>query len=508
MIHRSMPPPMPPPPARAPALAITAMIALALVATASPAQAMSVAPAAVCETYPDSEACRGTQPACTLCHDTAPPVRNAFGMQVEAELAPGVARPLDIETFAASLPAALLAVEELDADGDGAANLDELLAGTLPGDPASQPSSSGPAVCEAGPPLQGWAYNVCDRDAVYTFRKVMLDFCGRSPRLDEIAALSEAADPWQHIHDTLDFCVDQDFWLGRDGVLWNLANRKIRPSAAIKSGEDPGSIPLADYYDDYNLFVYTQIDDHDARELLTAQYFVTRIDGEPTTYETFVRSPIEDVNARGTGVAQLVAVDRRAGMLTTRWFLMFNTMFTPIPRTTAAQAYRAYLGLDIAKLQGLMPVPGEPADYDAKTVTRDECAVCHATLDPLTYPFTRYEGLTGGAGGGGIPATYNPDRLDRFAATDAPTTPDAPEAGMILGQPVADLLAWAQVAANSDQFARATVLDYWQLLIGELPGPADTDELNALWQAFRGEHGYGVERMLHDLIDTEAYSVP
>lgn len=37
-------------------------------------------------------------------------------------------------------------------------------------------------------------------------------------------------------------------------------------------------------------------------------------------------------------------------MLTTRWFLAKNTMVTPIPRTTAAQAYRAYLGYDIAKM--------------------------------------------------------------------------------------------------------------------------------------------------------------
>lgn len=488
---------------RAPALAGMLVAALVIPAPGGIAWAMNVAPTVVCETYPDAEVCRGTQPACTLCH-TAPPARNAFGMQVALELAPGVSRPLDLATFAASLPTALMAVETLDADADGVPNFDEILAGTLPADQSSLPGGSEPTVCEAAPPAPDWAYNICDRDAVYTYRKVMLDFCGRSPTLNELTLLSSAADPWQTIHETLDYCVDQPFWLGKDGVLWNLANRKIRPSAAIKSGEDGGSVPLADYYDDYNLFVYTQIDDHDAREVLTATYFVSRSDGDPITYEPFTRSPIEDVSARGTSVAQLVDIDRRAGMLTSRWFLMVNTMFTAIPRTTAAQAYRAYLGLDIARMQGLMPVSDEPIDYDDKGVTQEACAVCHSTLDPLTYPFTRYEGLAGG----GIPATYSPNRLDRFAATDGPNTPDAPEAGVLLGEPVADLLAWAQVAANSDAFARNTALDYWSLLVGEPPGPATTDAFNALWQAFRNDHGYSVERMLHDLIDTEAYSVP
>lgn len=480
--------------------------ALVLAASATTAHAMAVAPTVVCDTYPDADTCRGTQPACTLCH-TAPPVRNDFGLQVEAALAPGMPRPLDIDAFAAALPAALMAVEALDADGDGTANFDELQAGTLPGDAASKPGEGGLAVCEANT-ARTWAYNVCDRDAVYTYRKVMLDFCGRSPTLSEIEGLSASADAWRAIHDTLDLCLGGNFWRGRDGVLWNLANRKIRPSAAIKSGEDPGSIPLADYDDDYNLFVYNQIDDHDARELLTAQYFVARDDGDFTTYTPFTRTPAEDLAERGIGGVQIVDIERRAGMLTTRWFLMSNTMFTPIPRTTAAQAYRSYLGLDIARMEGLMPVANEPVDYDAKSVDQPACAVCHATLDPLTYPFTRYEGITGGAGGGGLPASYNADRLDRFGATDAPTTPDAPEAGVILGQPVADLLAWAQVAANSNEFARTTALDYWQLLVGEPPRQADRDTFDGLWQAFAGEHGYSVERMLHDLIDTEAYSVP
>jgi hypothetical protein len=83
-----------------------------------------------------------------------------------------------------------------------------------------------------------------------------------------------------------------------------------------------------------------------------------------------------------------------------------------------------------------------------------------------------------------------------------------PEAGVILGQTVEDLVAWARVAADSDAFARATALNYWTLLVGEPPRPSEQDAFDALWQAFRGEHAYRIERMLHQLIDMEAYSVP
>lgn len=475
---------------------------IALLATA-PAVARPQAPAVVCEVYPTAAACAGQLPACTLCH-TEPPTRNAFGMDVEAVLAPGVSRPLSPETFTAELPDALLAVEGDDTDGDGFANLDELLGGSAPADPASRPSDGEGPACEAPRDV---AYDVCEPDAAYTFTKVMRDVCGRSPRRDELDTLSDMPDPWQHIHATLDTCLASEHWRGRDGALWSLANRKIRPSASIKSGADPGAIPLADYEDDYNLFVYTQTGDRDARDLLTAQYMVARSDGPPTSYQPYTRTPLEDLAARGPLQAQLVVPERRAGMITTRWFLITNTMFTPIPRTSAAQAYRAYLGMDIAKLQGLIPVTDEPVDYDAKTVARAECAVCHSTLDPLSYPFTRYEGL-GAIDMGAIPASYDPDRLERFADELMPEVADAPEAGVILGQQVEDLIAWAQVAADSDEFARATVLDYWKLLLGESPRPGEQDAFDALWQAFRGEHAYRVERMLHHLIDLEAYSVP
>src|SRR5439155_499587 len=99
------------------------------------------------------------------------------------------------------------------------------------------------------------------------------------------------------------------------------------------------------------------------------------------------------------------------------WNLGYNVMFTALPRNAASQAYRAYLGLDIAKQEGLYAISSEPRDYDGKGVTQDLCKQCHATLDPLAYPWRNFNGLTGG---GAMFGTYQTMRIERFFAQEAP----------------------------------------------------------------------------------------
>ncbi|MFN3202371.1 MAG: hypothetical protein ACE366_28490 [Bradymonadia bacterium] len=490
------------------------------------------APKAFCDLYTEAPKCQTGGVQCEVCH-TTPPARNLYGDAVEKSMADiDLPRPLGEPEFLMALPESLRAIEMDDADGDGVSNHEEILAGSWPADATSMPDY---AACDettaarASRSDNGW--NVCDFDPAYVYKKVALDFCGRSPSLEaqeDFAELVAEGGDWASVlHSQLDECLKSQFWLGKDGALWALANDKIGPTQAVKSGEDAGDIPLGDYYDDYQLWAYTQSGDRDAREVLTAQYFVTQDREDPTEFSTFTFAPTRDFARRGFDGVQLVHPDHRAGMLTTRWFLVSNTMFTSVPRTSAAVAYKAFLGYDIARMEGLDSVPGEPKDYDDKGVQRADCAVCHATLDPLTYPFASYEGLGGGEGGdalvdigGGadlvnsdgtfnLPvATYNPDRLERFPTIDGERVVDTPEAGVLFGQPVANLQEWAQVAANSDAFARTTVKDYWTLLNGIPPQPAQAAEFEALWRAFRGEHAYRVERMLHALIMTEAYGVP
>jgi len=463
-----------------------------------------------CSVYADAPACTGGSVDCTTCH-TVPPARNLYGAQVGLGYEAELMRPLTDEVFVNQLPDALSAIEGEDADGDGYSNLDELMAGSSPSDAADVPREQGGMCGESTTRPSG--LNVCAYDPIYVFKKVKLDFCGVQPTYNELTEFEE--DPsTDRLTEVLDECLASEFWVARDGQVWNLANMKIRPVQAIKSGpRDQGPIPLADYDDDYNFYVYTNTGDRDVREMLTGKYFVRRTEslGGPTVYEEYRATLAEEIQNRGYN-AQAVAGAFRAGMLTHRWNLMFFTMFTAIPRTNAAQAYRSYLGYDISKLEGLFEPTGELVDYDNKGVLREDCAVCHNTLDPLTYPFASYEGIGGGdeRGVSVLPFSYNPNRLRRFEPLDGPTVTDTPTGGAILGQPVANLLEWAEVAANSDEFAQKVVLDYWRTIIGEEPRPTELVEFEGLWRGLMDEnvHNYRVEQMLHALIKTEAYGVP
>ncbi len=480
------------------------LAAMALLALAGPATAKPVAPSAFCAAYPEAPACASGPALCETCH-TAPPGRNVYGVQIEQALAPAEDRPLSDADFLDALPDALTAVETLDADGDGFDNLEELLTGTGPADPRSRPVVGD---CPRSVAANGW--DVCNFDPVYAFRKLHLDVCGHSPTRDAIAAFEAEDDRLAALHTALDACLETEWWRGKDGVVWNLANRKIAPLKSIKSGDGAGDIPLADYNDDYAFFVYTQTDDRDVRDVLTGRYYVSRTGGggAPTVYTPFNPAGLDDFNNRGQTVGQLVFEPFRAGLLTHRWFLMSQIMFTALPRTAAAQAYRAFLGYDISRLEGLFPVEGEPQDYDDRGVTAPECARCHSTLDPLTYPFSRYEGIQGGTGSFRLPFRYNSTRLEAFTETDSPRIIETPEEGRLFGEPVADLIEWARVAADSEAFARATVLDYWKLMMGESPRPEEQAEFETLWRGLMTTHEYRVERMLHALIETEAYGVP
>lgn len=465
---------------------------------AASASAQPPAPSAFCEVYPDAPACAAGAVPCTTCHTVAPSL-NPYGSDVSANLAVGAPRPLSAEDFLAGLPAALAAAEGLDSDGDGFSNGDEINGGSAPSSAVSTPASE--CVDEDD---DGW--ELCGYDVNYAYKKVMIDFCGRSPTLAERQAFASEANPEKALHATLDDCLDSEHWRGIGGRVWNLANRKIGPLAAIKSGKDAGPIPLADYDDDYAYFAWTQTDDRDVRLVLTGQTFVSAsyVAGA-TVYEEWDRTPDEDFAERGYDRAQFVAKPYRAGLMTHRWFLMSNTMFTAIPRTTGAQAYRAFLGLDIAKLEGLSAVPGEPVDYDHKGVGAPECAQCHATLDPLTYPFSRYEGI-GGADGFAAEYSYSANRMQGYTDTDGPDVADVPEEGVLFGQPVADLVEWAEVAANSPEFRDATVMDYWKMLLGEPPRATEQAEFASLSDGLSAH--FSVESMLHELIDTEAYGAP
>jgi hypothetical protein len=509
---------------------------LAVLTLSASVRAKPSAPAIFCKTYPQAPACASGEVTCATCH-TSVPARNVYGASVSAALLVGTPRPLSDEAFASGLPAALAAASGLDPDGDSVASASEIESGSNPSDGASKPVQR---ECVANVNVTGW--NLCGYDSSYAFNRVINDFCGRTATLEERASYAKSSDRRGDLHKALATCLRSEFWRGRDGVVWNLGAPKIRPNASIKAGPGAGGVPLADYDDDFALFTYSHLDDHDVRDVLTANYYV---DGPtaatPTSYTQVRLTPKEDLARRpGFTTYQALEQGQRAGMITTRWFRAVNTMFSAVPRTTAAQAYRSYLGLDIALLQGLQEgIPAEPFDYDSKGVRAAGCINCHRTLDPLSYPFSRYEGLDldpnlvrllagmmpggdGGAPGGGpssdggappmptIPVLpqYIPNRMERFIDSDGERILDVPESGVILGKPVKNVVEWAAVAANSPEFAQKVVLDYWRVIFGEEPRASDVPELVRLANSLTTQDTYNIEKMLHRLIDTEAYGAP
>ncbi|MFY0580899.1 hypothetical protein ACN28S_47615 [Cystobacter fuscus] len=105
-------------------------------------------------------------------------------------------------------------------------------------------------------------------------------------------------------------------------------------------------------------------------------------------------------------------------------------------------------------------------------------------------------------------ASYVPGRIEKRFPNATPIITQMPETGYLFGQPVSNLIEWAQVGANSDAFAIAAVTDYWKLLVGHPPTAEEHTEFVATWKRFKGTHEYRVQRMLHDLIRTEAYGAP
>lgn len=425
-------------------------------------QASPIATEIFCQKYSESPACRDEQASCNICHAGAPGL-NPYGSDVLNHLR---------DSLANGLYQALDAIEDLDSDGDGVNNRDEILHGGHPGDASIAP-----------------AMNLDIRyDRELAFRRVLINYCGRRASYEELQEFSSASDPKAYMHDHLARCLDSDYW--KNEALWRLADPKIQPLSAVGFG---GDVVIGDYRYDYRLFSYVMSEDRDVRELLSAQYHID-IDGNR------VEGTIGREEARQLGERIVIAggqplqANRRAGMLTTQWFISFYTMFSPVPRNTASQAYREYLGLDIAKGEGLMPVPSEPRDVDNIDIAKPECAVCHSTLDPLAYAFSDYVGIE-------PVGAFLRNTIGTYRAGKESWTAD----GAIFGEPVEDLLEWAAVARNSDQFKRNIAEMIFKQALRRRPMPHEGDEFAALWRELPND-GYSVNRLIHRFVESKAFA--
>jgi hypothetical protein len=467
------------------------------------AHAKPEAPGIFCETYPQAAECSGRVVQCRLCHDsTYPPAWNKYGLSVMSKLKRDV-------SFAQALPGALAAVADDDADEDGVLNTDEIKGGTYPGDAHSFWKKPADPKGAANP-----SYRVGDYDTAFAYRRASVLYCGQSPSFDELAAFrSTDAEPdalQDKLHERLSECLDGAYW--RNEGLKRLGDTRIRPAknAGNESNVMIGQFRLVigDYDWDYRLWQYVLTGDRDARDLLLARYFVR--ENEKGEWET-TEEMIPKLDPMAIAGGQLLEKERRVGMLTTQWFLARNTMFSELPRTSAAAAYRAYLGADISMTQGLEPVAGEPDDVDNKGVKEARCASCHSTLDPLSYAFTKYEGISTNRGMVELP---NGERNFPFGVYDEarptrvmPSWSDSEQQSVIFGQNVSTLREWAEVAVKSDAFARNIAQLFFEHALSRGPEADEIEEFTALWRALPDDN-FSANKLIHRLVDSRAFGVP
>jgi hypothetical protein len=422
-----------------------------------------------CEGYPGSPLCVNQATVCTTCHSEAPNL-NPYGRDLRAELIKFPDFDRKPAAFQKYLRPVMVSVEALDSDMDGIGNGLEIDAGTGPGDATHKPGQDALLVF----------------DGELALRRIGLLFCGSSPSSEDLQKQRDQIDPIlkkQLRQDYLDQCLRSDYW--KKEALQRLADDRIRPNVAIGAEGDP--FIIGDYKYDYRLFAFALSEGHDARDLLLAQYHIN--DKGQKVEGTIPSHSIPGKSVIGNG--QPLQIDRRYGMITTQWFISLNTMFADIPRNTAAQAYRAYLGFDIAKSEGLFPIEHEPADYDNKGVKQPACAFCHSTLDPLSYAFTPYAGL---AVRGHQVGTYVPE-LTQYEAR-----------GYLFGQPVANLGDWARMASESDAFKQTLTQMFFKFAVGRTPATSQhRTDFARLWQNL-DEDGYSADHLIHRLVETLSFA--
>ncbi len=421
-------------------------------------------------------------------------------------------------SFDAALPGALRGVESLDSDGDGQPNGDEVRAGTLPGDPGSVLTSvSGQGGANPSFTPGQW-------DARFAFTRVKAAFCGVSPTYEERKALAAASDPKAFVHQALDACLRSTHW--RDEALPRLADAKIRPLASAGTCLNF----YGNFEPDYALFVWALTDGRDARQLLRAQHHVQRnpdgtlsaIDVSRVILPPVTRAGVTCRDRYGNTPSKVggqpLQVNKRAGLLTTQWFLWRNTMGALMPRGTAALAASSWLGSEYSLYEGLHPVPNEPRDLDAKNVAVAPCNQCHSTLDPLAYAFSSYWGGTG-AQRPEFTGVFQADRhlfLTDLSATAKQEWSRTPPRAHLFGQPLpldaevpqsSALVELGRRMSDSEPFARTLVEMVWVHAVGDPPSASEQAAFDMLWKSLPSMN-FSLDRVLHALVDTAAMGAP
>ncbi len=185
-------------------------------------------------------------------------------------------------------------------------------------------------------------------------------------------------------------------------------------------------------------------------------------------------------------------------MLTTTWFHFINTMFSDMPRTTAAQAMRSYAGMDYAHQEGLTYIEGEPLDVDNKGIAAYTCRQCHMALDTAAYAFADYHGIDGPT------SRYDPNRpVDRGLW---PSLAERPQAYFLLS-PVDDLQDFASAMSESEAFGRNHSEVFFRFALGRPVAPNEMQDLRSAQQSLI-DANFSTDALLHAIVDTDAFGRP
>jgi hypothetical protein len=440
---------------------------------AVPVLARPTGPTLLCSTWPDSVSCKGRIPTCSTCHtEVSPPTWNAFGTAVLTELK---GKP-----FSENLASALKSIETADSDGDGVSNVAEFYAGSNPGNSAERWCALTPAP----------AKNPVNAKALQRASALL---CGKSPTAEEMEAFSALPENTRNdaFHALVTKCLKSVYW--RDVVLARMADPLITPQLVF-GRDSPAGVAFSDYAWDYRLFSWVMTEDRDIRDLLLAQYHVNRDpDGSLKKVEGLIAADIPSYRGGPNVGGQPLDPPRRAGMVTTAWFLSSNTFLSGLPRTSAAQAYRAYLGYDIASLEGLVPVASEPGDLDKRGVAAPACSQCHSTLDPLAYAFLDYNGF------GRNMARYDPARPKRVL----PDWDGRPS--VMLGKQIDSIPGFAKLAVESLDFRRTVGGWLFQHLYDRQPTLSELPAFEGCWKRLP-ELNWSANALTHCLVDLPTFT--
>ncbi len=349
-----------------------------------------------------------------------------------------------------------------------------------------------PVECEDDTPVAGLD-DVILMDPQATLRKATLTLAGRLPSDAEIARVREGGEP--ALEEVLDEVMREEAFTAWIKEVWNdhlLTNRYVGRNDAVDLLNDE------DYPDRY---WHEELEDTGvpeefinqakgntnrsvAQEALELIAHVVREDRPFTEILTADYTLVNYYSARVYGVAGSLTFDDptdpkewrearipgvpHAGVLTSpMWLNRFPTTATNVNRHRARMVYRFFLATDVLRLAERPVDPASVAGHNP-TMNDANCAVCHATIDPVAGTFQNWTAS----------GRYSPPEDGWYPELRSPGFGDE----VVPWEERFNSLQWlAEKIAADRRFVTSSVYIMFQGLTGQKPLPTPTDRTSPLY---------------------------